>query len=104
MIGRSLKKYSTELGFKISHGVAYGKYKNYIVIEAKRDKDSEKDKDIVTRFIEVEEYEYKVGVTINYNKFNPIKATLYLINNILFSKSILRRILSKSFFWIILAR
>ena len=31
MIGRSLKKYSTELGFKISHGVAYGKYKNYIV-------------------------------------------------------------------------
>ncbi|WP_347058910.1 hypothetical protein [Intestinibacter bartlettii] len=57
------------------------KYKNYIVIEAKRDKDSEKDKDIVTRFIEVEEYEYKVGVTINYNKFNPIKATLYYKNS-----------------------
>ena len=57
------------------------KYKNYIVIEAKRDKDSEKDKDIVTRFIEVEEYEYKVGVTINYNKFNPIKATLYYRNS-----------------------
>lgn len=30
MIGRSLKKYSTELGFKISHGVAYGNIKTIL--------------------------------------------------------------------------
>lgn len=57
------------------------KYQNYIVIEAKKAKDSEEDKDLVKRFIESKEYKYKVGVTINYNKFNPIKATLYYRNS-----------------------
>ena len=56
------------------------KYKNYIVIETKKSEDSKEDKDVVTRFIKSKEYEYKVGVTINYNKFNPIKATLYYKN------------------------
>ena len=57
------------------------KYKNYIVIETKKSEDSKEDKDVVTRFIKSKEYEYKVGVTINYNKFNPIKATLYYKNS-----------------------
>lgn len=57
------------------------KYKHYIVIEAKRSEDSKEDKDVVTRFIKSEEFGYKVGVTINYNKFNPIKATLYYKND-----------------------
>lgn len=57
------------------------KYKNYIVIEAKKSKDSKEDKDVVTIFINSKEYGYKVGVTINYNKFNPIKATLYYKNS-----------------------
>ena len=57
------------------------KYQNYIVIEAKKAKDSEEDEDLVKRFIESKEYKYKVGVTINYNKFNPIKATLYYRNS-----------------------
>lgn len=57
------------------------KYKNYIVIEAKISKDSKEDKDVVKRFIGYEKYEYKIGVTINYNKFNPIKATLYYKNS-----------------------
>lgn len=57
------------------------KYQNYIVIEAKISKDSKEDEDVVKRFIGYKEYEYKVGVTVNYNKFNPIKATLYYKNN-----------------------
>ena len=57
------------------------KCQNYIVIEAKISKDSEEDKDVVKRFIESKKYQYKVGVTINYNKFNPIKATLYYRNS-----------------------
>jgi len=48
-----------------------------LIIEAKKDIDSPEDIEIVKSFILDPRYEYSFGLTVRYNDFNPIQATLF---------------------------
>ncbi|MCK9554967.1 hypothetical protein M0R36_04015 [bacterium] len=52
---------------------------HYLVIEAKKDEDSEEDKDIVIRFLEDDRYKYQFGATIIYKELKNRVIRLYYL-------------------------
>lgn len=48
-----------------------------LVIEAKKDEDSPEDIEVVKSFIKDPHYQYIFGLTVRYNDFNPVQATLF---------------------------
>jgi len=48
-----------------------------LVIEAKKTMDSQEDIQVVKSFMMDPRYHYVFGLTVCYNGFNPIKATLF---------------------------
>ena len=48
-----------------------------LVIEAKKDKDCPNDVKVIKSFIQDKHYRYIYGLTVRYNDFNPIQATLF---------------------------
>lgn len=55
--------------------------KHYLVVEAKKDTNSKRDKEKIKAFINDDNYKYQFGCTIIYGEFKPIKATLFYKNN-----------------------
>ena len=52
-----------------------------LVIEAKKDVDSQEDIEVVKSFIQDPHYQYIFGLTVRYNDFNPVQATLFYKDN-----------------------
>lgn len=53
---------------------------HYLVIEAKKDIDSEEDKKVICSFLNDPHYNYKFGLTIKYQNFNPIEVHLFYVD------------------------